>query len=574
MTETREWAVFDRGGYLACLPVCGETPSSVAVVGGAKVPHNRLWMRCDSDCAPLLPEARTRAGQLDIETLWRAAAGDTLAPAELARRAGAEDLPAALAVLQAALDNPAYFRRREGLLAPVAEEVLKRVRASLQRRAEESAAESAILAQIGKSAAPPPEIMDARGALLAGEEKNTAVFRAAKKAAGGERYIPEWLVQIGACADARECWARMFDRRWPPRPPDAAPSAVPDLPESEAARAFSIDETGTFEVDDAFSARALPGGDCVVSIHIAVPALDLSLVSGGEYSARRLTSVYFPGGVKHPMLSSSHIDRYSLRAGGRRPALSLYCRFDRENGVLGDMRTRADSVQIDKNFRPEDFDDGAPQEFAEEYEILRDFAALLPPLPGGARTEYRIQTSPPKIVAVDRPQIGMLVEKMMRLINAEWGRQMRGRGGLFRAGGALSPRADPENVYAWASSPLRRYPDLANQRLLLSLHNIAPPPSIHWRTVAREYSSQQTRARHFQDMMERHWILRALSELPPGTELRARRLEKNKARLRDYPLSGAIVNEPRYPKPPPDEEIQVRLGDIDFFIQRARFERV
>lgn len=574
MTETREWAVFDRGGYLACLPICGETASSVAVVGGAKVPHGRLWMRCDSDCEPLLADARTRAGQLDIETLWRAAAGDTISPAELARRAGAKDLPASLAVLQAALDNPAYFRRREGMLAPVAEEVLNRVRASLRRRAEEAAAESAILAKVLESAAPPPEIMNARGALLAGEEKNTTVFRAAKKAAGGERYIPEWLVKIGACADARECWEEMFARKWPPRPPDCELSALPDLPEAETARAFSIDEAGTFEVDDAFSARALPGGDCVVGIHIAAPALDLSLVSGGQYSARRLTSVYFPGGIKHPMLSASHIDGYSLRAGGSRPALSLYCRFDRDNGVLGGMRTRADSVYVAQNFRPEDFDDGPPEEFIEEYEILRDFANLLPPLPGGARTEYRIQTSPPKIVAADRPQIGMLVEKMMRLINTEWGGQMRGRGGLFRAGGALSPRPDSEHVYAWASSPLRRYPDLANQRLLLSLHDITPPPPVHWRTLAREYSSQQTRARHFQDMMERHWTLRALEELPPGTELHARRLEKNKIRLRDYPISGAVVNEPRYPKPPPDEEIRVRINDIDFFIQRARFARV
>ena len=571
MTKAEEWAVFDRGGYLACLPICGETPHSVAVVGGAKVPRARLWMRCDSDCAPLLAEARTRAGQLDIEALWRAADGETLAPAALAERAGAEDLPAALAVLQAVLDNPAYFRRREGCFAPAAEAVLNKVRASLQRRAAEAEAERAILAKVEQDSAPPPEVMEARGALLAGEEKNSAAFRAAKKAAGGERYIPEWLVKIGACADARECWERMFERRWLPRPPDAAPPAAPDLPEAEA-RAFSIDEAGTFEVDDAFSARVLPGGDCVAGVHIAAPALDLSLLSGEDYPARRLTSVYFPGGVKHPMLSSAHIDFYSLRAGGLRPALSLYCRFDRANGVLGEMRTRADMVRVDKNFRPEDFDGGAPGEVAKECEILNDFAALLPPLPGGARTEFRIRTSPPQVVAVERPRIGMLVEKMMRLINAEWGRQLAGRGGLFRAGGALSPRPDAEHIYAWTSSPLRRYPDLANQRLLLSLHEVVPPPSLHWRTLAREYSSQQMRARHFQDMMERHWILRALEELPQGTALHARRQEKNKARLRDYPISGTIVNAPSHrAKPPPDEELQVRVHDLDFFIQRARF---
>ena len=587
---SQEWAVFDRSGHLACLPICGETQSSVAVEGGAKVPRDRLWMRRDSDCSSLLSDARLRAGMLDIESLWRAANGETLTADELATRAGAEDSLSQLSVLQAVLDNPAYFRRKDGVFSPVSAQILEKVRGSLQRRAEEAAAENAIGMKISDSGEIPPEIMQARGALLAGDDKNNAVFRAAKKAAGGERYIPEWLVKIGACADAGECWQQMFARRWNPRPanPDSdsdsdsesdsaaesESSVAATLPEAEAKRAFSVDEFGTFEVDDAFSARALPGGDVVAGIHIAIPALDLSLCRGGAYHSRRLTSVYFPGNVKHPMLSPSCIERFSLREGGMRPALSLYCRFDRANGILGEMRTRAEMVRIEKNFRPEDFTNGAPKGFGEEYEILRDFAALLPPLPGGARTEFRISISPPKVVAVDRPHVGMLVEKMMRLVNSEWARQIYGGGGLFRAGGMLTPRADPSHIYAWLSSPLRRYPDLANQRLLLSLLNLAPKPSVHWRTLAREYSSQQTRARHFQDLMERHWILRALDELPKDAELIARRRDKNKIRLRDYPISGALIGEPRRPKMQMDEEIVVRLREVDYFIQRARFERV
>ena len=348
--------------------------------------------------------------------------------------------------------------------------------------------------EIAQSTEPPQQLTEMRGELLARENKNSVMFRAAKKAAGGENRIPEWLVKVGACADASECWSLLFEHHWAPCPPDFPPSAVPDLPPA-AAEAFSVDEAGTFEVDDAFSVRESP-------------------------------------------------------------------------------QTCVDRVRIKHNFTPEDFANGAPKSIASEYELLREFAALLPPVPGGNRTEYRIRTSPPAVDAVSRPYIGMVVEKMMRLVNGEWGAQIaESGGGLFRTAGALSTRPDRTHIYAWTSSPLRRYPDMANQRLLLSMHGMMPPPPVHWRKLAREYSLQQMRARHFQDMMERHWVLRALETLPSGVALRAKWMTKNKIRLCDYPMSGLIIN-PAGGKIVRDEELTVRLQDIDIFMQRAWFARI
>ena len=572
--KTREWAVFDRNGILVCMPVCGETPRSVVIDGGVKIPFDHLWMRADSDCTALLGEAKNRAEAADIEQLWRAAAGaETITPAELATRTGADDTLSVLTVLQIMLDNPGYFRRREGRFAPANETVLDRVRASLKRRAEDAAAEQLILDEIAQSTEPPQQLTEMRGELLARENKNSVMFRAAKKAAGGENRIPEWLVKVGACADASECWSLLFEHHWAPCPPDFSPSAVPDLPPA-AAEAFSVDEAGTFEVDDAFSVRESPGGDIVVGIHIAAPALEPALFANDNYHARRLTSVYFPGGDKRPMLPPSLIDFYSLRTGDFRAAVSLYCHYDRKNGILGRRQTCVDRVRIKHNFTPEDFANGAPKSIASEYELLREFAALLPPVPGGNRTEYRIRTSPPAVDAVSRPYIGMVVEKMMRLVNGEWGAQIaESGGGLFRTAGALSTRPDRTHIYAWTSSPLRRYPDMANQRLLLSIHGMMPPPPVHWRKLAREYSLQQMRARHFQDMMERHWVLRALETLPSGVALRAKWMTKNKIRLCDYPMSGLIIN-PAGGKIVRDEELTVRLQDIDIFMQRAWFARI
>lgn len=565
--KIKEWAVSDRGGGLICLPVCGETAHSVVVSGGAKIPFDRLWLRCETDCAPLLSAAREDAENIDIEALWRAAAGEKITPVELARRVGADGLPAVLAVLQAILDNPAYFRRHPGCFVPASAAVLERVRESLRRRAAEINAEKDLLAEIRRAETPPPQVMAARGELLAGENKNSVVFRAAKRDAGGEKHIPEWLVKIGACADARECWECLFAHRWLQPPPDFTPPAPPKLPEAEAP-AFSIDDSGTFEVDDAFSVRELPGGDFVVGVHIATPSLGLPFSGGDDYGDRRLTSVYFPGGKKFPMLPPACIDAYSLRAGTSRPAMSLYRRFDRKNKILGESRTCVDRVRISHNLKPEDFAHDAPDAVAREYEVLRDFAALLPPVPGGNRTEFQIRTSPPSVHAAVRPPVAILVEKMMRLINSEWALQLRGRGGLFRAAGALSVQPGTEHVYAWASSPLRRYPDLANQRLLLSLLKIAPPPSVQWRKLARAYTLQQTRARHFQDMMERHWVLCALRELPSGTPLRAVWQEKKRIRLRDYPLAGIVVCASGGT---PEEETAVRVHEINMFAQRAWF---
>lgn len=569
------WIVFDRNGHLACLQVSAETARSISVSDGTKVPRGRVWMRLAGDGAPLLPQARLHAEKLDIEQLWTAANGDALSAQDLAGRIGTSDLTGTLAVLQVVLNHPAHFRRGEGKFMPVKGEIVERARDSLRRRALAQEEENEILAQVHAGKVPPAIASNCTG-ILAGENKIAPPFRAAKKAAGGEKYIPEWLVKIGACRDARECWFRLFEHKWPPMPQTASSDVeyavnVADLPLAASPPAFSIDEAGTFEVDDAFSVRALPGSEFIIGVHIAVPALDLSLFADREYDKKRLTSVYFPDG-KHPMLAPVHTDAFSLRAGSRRPALSLYCRFNPDLGAPGRMFTRLENVEIGHNYAPEDFDNGAPQQVAEQYRTLALFAGMLPPLPGADRTEFRIYTSPPRAEWGPRRPISMLVEKLMRLVNGEWGRQIaNGKGGLFRSGGMLATRPDDDYVYAWLSSPLRRYADLANQRLLLSLLDYVPQPSVHWRDLARAYSSQQTRARHFQEMMERHWMLQILTELPAGTVLPARLQDNGKARLQNYPMAGVIVNGAQH-KHSAGDELQVMVHDIDFFMQRVQFK--
>ena len=579
----KQWAVFDQAGNLACAPVVRQNPQSLTVAGEAKIPRRRVWMLAERDCKPLMPEVHLAAAQMDAETLWRAAGGESFSIGELAEKAGAKNLTETLAMLHTVLANPAYFHRGDARFVPAPESALSKVRASLQRRAEALAAEREILAEL--AAGKTPSLLTEHAAdILAGRCKNSPPYRAVKKAAGGDRDLPEFLVKVGVLAGPRECWQTIFSSEWPPRPssPEAPllPSSAP--PSADSADAFSIDDIGTFEVDDAFSVTPQENGGFRIGVHIAVPALDDGLFAEealrdfGE-GGRRLISVYFPG-EKHPMLSQAHIDSYSLRAGSRRPSLSLYCSFNSETGEIGDMETKLETVAVAHNFTPEEFDDGAPEAVREAYETLADFTGHLDPSPPWNKTEYRIVPGdPPQIFPAERRPVASVVEKLMRHVNGAWGRRLakKRQGGLFRASGMTGLRPEKDNPYAWMSSPLRRAADLFNQRLLLTQSGRAEPLlRVQWRELASAFSSAQTRARRHQDTMERHWALKALQALPEGTALAGQAQKKNKIRLRDYPLSGKIVYGPVANVAAAGADVQVCLQDINFFTQQAQFVRI
>ena len=95
-----------------------------------------------------------------------------------------------------------------------------------------------------------------------------------------------------------------------------------------AARAFSIDDATTTEIDDAFSVRELANGNYEVGIHIACPALAIPRDSALDRIARtRLSTVYMPG-RKLTMLPDEAVAAFTLRAGAAPPALSLSIEID------------------------------------------------------------------------------------------------------------------------------------------------------------------------------------------------------------------------------------------------------
>ena len=116
------------------------------------------------------------------------------------------------------------------------------------------------------------------------------------------------------------------------------------------ARAFSIDDATTTEIDDAYSVRELPNGNYEVGIHIACPALAMPRGSPLDRIARsRLSTVYMPG-RKLTMLPEEAVAAFTLAQGGPRPALSLFIETTPEGAPVR-HETRVGRVPVAANLR-------------------------------------------------------------------------------------------------------------------------------------------------------------------------------------------------------------------------------
>src|SRR5205085_2590132 len=111
---------------------------------------------------------------------------------------------------------------------------------------------------------------------------------------------PTLLARAGALEDPEDYFLRRLAFEFFPGGtgfPPTAPLAEPQGLEQSGARAFSIDDEETTEIDDAFSVTDAGAGALTIGIHIAAPALLFGRDHPLEAIARaRLSTVYFPGG--------------------------------------------------------------------------------------------------------------------------------------------------------------------------------------------------------------------------------------------------------------------------------------
>jgi exoribonuclease-2 len=329
-----------------------------------------------------------------------------------------------------------------------------------------------------------------------------------------------------------------------------------------------------------------------VGIHIAAPALGISLGSALDDEAnRRQSTVYMPGG-KITMLPDPVIEQFTLSAGASRPALSLYLELTVELDIISE-RSVIECVPIAANLRHEtlepDFNEASlasarlDYAYAAELTLLWRFARKLEAARGQnentlSRPEYSFQIEGERVRIVERKRgspIDKVVSELMILANTRWGGVLATNSvnAIYRAqtSGKVRMSTVPARheglgvaQYAWSSSPLRRYVDLVNQRQLIALWrgDVAPYDADKERLLAimRDFEAAYEAYAEFQRMMERYWCLRWLQQ-EKVDEIGAEIIRENLLRFDGIPL---LMKVPSVPELAPGTRVRLRVGAIDF----------
>jgi exoribonuclease-2 len=547
--------------------------------------------------AELLAAAQAYAAGLDSDFLWQCCGSGEFGFAELAREyVGREPAPAeAAGVLLKLHSAPIYFHRRgRGRYQAAPAETLKLALAAAEKKQR-------VLAQIADWAARlarfdcPPEIERLRDELLYAPDRNkpeTKAFEQACAQAGlsGARLF----ARCGKLADTHAYHLNRFLHEFYPRgtafPPHPAAVVPADLPQASA-EAFSLDDVGTTEIDDAFSLARVSDDEWRLGIHIAAPALAFAPGSPLDAIAReRLSTAYMPG-LKFTMLPDDVVAACSLDAGAERAVLSLYVSVSAADFAVRGRHSRIERIRIGANLRHPQIqaldaafesgsEAGLPHEaelrtlwrVAEALERRRGKPSVNPLVPdyvfrveeGRVRIEPRRRGAP----------LDKLVAELMILANSAWGELLAERdvAGLYRvqSSGKVRMSVHPEAhdglgvaCYAWMTSPLRRYADLVNQwQLAAAIAGRKPPfarTSEALLAALRAFEVTYARYAEHQRAMEDYWCLRWL-EQEGVREIEALVLRENVVRLEGLPL---VVRVPSLPAFEPGMRVRLAAGAVD-----------
>ena len=545
----------------------------------------------------LLGEAQAIAADLDPNFLWEVSREREFAFSELAGEYfGRPPKPAEAAALAICLSrSPMHFYRKgKGRYRAAPADALRAALAGSERKARE-AEQVAALAEELKAHRLPEAIREKLPMLLYKPDKLALETRAVNAACEALHTGP--LALLAACGAIPSTHDYHFQRflfeafpRGTAFPPFDPTVEIPELP-SGAARAFSIDDVSTTEIDDAFSVRPLANGHLEVGIHIAAPALAIPRGHRLDEVARaRLSTVYMPG-RKITMLPDPVIDRFTLAAGTTPPALSLYIETDAQGAPLR-YSTRVEKIAVDANLRLDALDErfAAPAQaheprWTDELRALWRLALALeaargkPEIP---RVDYTFRidwdAAPDgRVTVVPRMRgspLDKLVAELMICVNSTWGKLLADAGfpGLYRTqqAGKVKMATAPEPhqglgvaQYLWASSPLRRYSDLVNQRQLLAAIADQKPPysagDAELFAAAADFELTYAQYAEFQNRMEHYWCLRWLVQ-ENVSEITATVIRENLVRFEGLPVVTRI---PDLPGCAPETRVRLALGRID-----------
>ena len=508
--------------------------------------------------AQLIERAQTQAQLIDLDFLWEVAPQSEFGFVELARdyfgsEPSAEQAAALLFRLHSA---PVYFYRKgRGRYRPAPADTLKAALTAVERKRKQDELRQQYVDELKGGRA--PEVISQQAiALLTKPDRSSIEFRALEQAASDVHMTPlRLLLARGAIASPYRWHVDSFLAQHFPRGTQfaadlPAPDDTGDLPLSPA-RAFSIDDSATTEIDDAFSVQ--PQGDRTrIGIHIAAPAVALSRGHPLDTIAKsRMSTVYAPG-LKYTMLPDDWIDAFSLNAGRAAPVLSLYAEIDTETHEVLSTESRLERLRIESNLRHDlldaivteetivsgGFDSPHAAELSTLWQVARKLLARREQVRGRPEPTGRVDYSfeldgvddQARVLIRQRRRgspLDSIVAELMIFANSVWGGWLAARrtAGIYRsqALGRVKMGTAPaahEGIgvehYAWCTSPLRRYVDLVNQRQLLACVHELPRPyasnDAELFAIVSGFEAAYGAYAEFQQKLERYWSLRWLEQ--------------------------------------------------------------
>jgi exoribonuclease II len=598
------YILFDEDGGFKTGTIMSEAQGSLQVEHAsgkrAKIKAAQIFLKFGSPSpSDLLRDAQAMADSFDIDFLWECAPQDefdfkNLAQDYFGHPPTATESAAILMRLHAA---PVYFYRKgRGLYKPAPPDTLKAAIAGIERKRLADQQVQEFTQQMLKGELPEAIRSKARQ-LVFKPDKQSIEFKAVD-AAGIEKRLSanHLLLELGAFSSAKHLMQERFLAEHFPRsagfeffPPEPG-SDWQSLPLSPA-RAFSIDDSSTTEIDDCLSVQKTATG-WRVGVHIAAPGV--AMLSGGEFdlAARdRMSTVYMPG-EKITMLPESFVATYSLDAGKTMPALSLYSDIDEACTTIVASHSVLERIQVAANLRHDQLDgvvtegfiegidlaitDTAVDGFAQELRTLWKLTLSLckkrevvrgKPEPR-FRSDFSFAVTNDRVEITQRRRdapLDRIVAEMMILANSSWGLLLADNKtpGIYRSQTQGRVRMSTHPIahqglgvaqYMWSTSPLRRYTDMVNQRQLIAVLSKSTPPfapkDAELFSIISAFDAKYDAYNEHQQLLERYWSLRWVQQehgdnAPEGRRLQAVIVRDDLLRLANAPFYFRLAGIPQ-----------------------------
>jgi exoribonuclease II len=619
------YALFDEAGKFLAGRVMSEAESSMQVELDSgkrvKVKAANVLLKFDKPApAELIAKAQTLARDIDLDLAWEFAPDSEFGFADLARdyfepSAGPEKQAAALFRL---FEAPHYFRRLgRGQFKKAPEETVKAALLGIERKRQQALQIEAWANELSSGQCPAP-IREQLYKILFKPDKNAPEYKAVVEAAKHTQRAPLDLLKNAGAIDSpyQFHWKRFLFENFPKGtafPKLDAPAIKESLPLA-AAKAFSIDDSATTEIDDALSVQGLGSGSVVFGIHIAAPGLAIQPESAVDKVARdRLSTVYMPG-WKITMLPDEVVQAYTLTEGQDCPAVSLYVTFDEATLEIKGSETKLERVPIVANLRHDKLDaviteasltGAAPADypFATElaftHRLARHLKAQREVVRGKPETfnrpdyNFRLEGNDGRepdgretvriSTRLRGAPLDLIVAEAMILANSTWGAWLGDNNvpGIYRSQASLAPGIKVRmgtkplphagmgvSQYTWATSPLRRYVDLVNQWQIIACARhgrtaalAAPfkPRDAALFSIISGFDAAYSAYNAYQSGIERFWTLRCL-EQNAIAELDATVLKDGLVRADTLPLVFRALGAENLAR---GEHVRVRITGTD-----------